>query len=237
MSTDRRRLLLFDIDGTLLHTGGAGISSICEGLQQAFNLQNQTDQMPALNLAGATDAGLARILFKHFKIEYSPANEEAFYHAYHLSLSRNLAQHVQEHGGNLLLGITALLECLHDHEQISLGLLTENIQRGAWTKLEQFGIRHLFDTGAFGDDHHDRNQLDPIAIERARQHFDHDFSPTDTFIIGDTPKDIACAQACGAVAVAVATGTFQYDELAAFEPDHLFENFSYKHSLLRALKF
>ncbi|MCF6311850.1 MAG: HAD hydrolase-like protein [Verrucomicrobiales bacterium] len=236
MSTERRRLLLFDIDGTLLHTGGAGISSIYEGLQQAFNLQNQADQMPALNLAGATDAGLVIFLFKHFEIEHTASNEEAFYHAYHQSLERNLAQHAQEHGGHLLLGITALLERLHGHEQISLGLLTGNIRRGAWTKLEQFEIRHFFDTGAFGDDHHDRNQLGPIAIDRARLHFDHDFAPADTVIIGDTPKDIACARACGACAIAVATGTFSHHELAAFQPDHLFENFSDEHSLLRALK-
>lgn len=236
MTAARRKLLLFDIDGTLLHTGGAGISAIYEGIRQAFDLQQTADQMPPLNLAGATDAGLARFLFDHFEIVHSPENEQAFYHCYHQSLSRNLARHADNHGGRLLPGITELLQRLHDHEHLSLGLLTGNIQRGAWTKLEQFKIRHFFHTGAFGDDHHDRNQLGPIAIDRAKQHFDCDFSPADTVIIGDTPKDIACARACGASAIAVATGTFDHDELAAFQPDHLFENFTDNEPFFNALE-
>ncbi len=226
---------MFDIDGTLLHTGGAGLSAIYEGLKNAFSLEQSVDQMPPLNLAGATDAGLAHFLFAHFEIDHSPENEEAFYDSYHRSLSRNLAQHSITNGGHLLPGITELLECLDNHAHLSLGLLTGNIQRGAWTKLEQFEIERFFHTGAFGDDHHDRNRLGPIAIDRATQHFGCEFLPEDTVIIGDTPKDIACARACGAKAIAVATGTFTIDALAAFQPDHLFENLADDASFLKAL--
>lgn len=231
----RRRLLLFDIDGTLLHTGGAGISAIYEGLQEAFDLGEAAKEMPPLNLAGATDAGLARFLFKHFQIDHSSENEEAFYEAYHKSLRQNLAGHSEANNGRLLPGITELLESLKQHEHLALGLLTGNIQRGAWTKLEQFEIRHFFHTGAFGDDHHDRNRLGPIAIERATEHFEWEFSAEDTVIIGDTPKDIACARACGACAIAVATGTFTFEALEAFEPDHLFEDFTDDSSFLKAI--
>lgn len=225
MPTAPKRLLLFDIDGTLLHTGGAGISAIYEGMKKAFDLQGSADNMPALELAGATDAGLARFLFNHFGIEHSPENEEFFYDSYHESLTENLAHRSQTNTGHLLPGVFKLLESLDHQESLALGLLTGNIQRGAFTKLEHFEIRHFFATGAFGDDHHDRNCLGPIAIGRATQHFHYEFSPADTVIIGDTPKDIACARACGACAVAVATGTFDRAALAAVQPDHLFESF------------
>ncbi len=236
MPTVRRRLLLFDIDGTLLHTGGAGISAIYDGIQDAFDLQVPADQMPALNLAGATDAGLARFLFKHFQIDHNSENEEAFYEAYHGKLSQNLDKHSKNNGGKLLPGITELLENLCQYDHLDLGLLTGNIQRGAWTKLEQFEIRHFFHTGAFGDDHHDRNHLGPIAINRASEHFEREITAADTVIIGDTPKDIACARACGACAIAVATGTFSFEALADFQPDHLFENFEDNSSFLNAIE-
>ncbi len=236
MTATRRRLLLFDIDGTLLHTGGAGISSIYQGLQQAFNLEHTADQMPPLNLAGATDSGLARFLFGHFDIHHSPENEKAFFDCYHKSLSNNLERHCYSNGGRLLPGISELLEKLIKHSDLYLGLLTGNIQRGARTKLEQFEIGHFFHTGAFGDDHHDRNRLGPIAIERAEQHFGCAFSPADTSIIGDTPKDIACARACGANAIAVATGEFSHETLAEYQPDHLFEDFSDHAAFLAALE-
>jgi len=235
MPTARRRLLLFDIDGTLLHTGGAGISAIHEGMRNAFDLRNTADQMPPLELGGATDAGLARFLFNHFEIDHSTENEEAFYNAYHECLSQNLAHHSKINTGHLLPGVTELLESLNKHDHLALGLLTGNIQRGAWTKLEQFDIEHFFQTGAFGDDHHDRNHLGPIAIDRAAQHFECDFSAEDTIIIGDTPKDIACARACGACAVAVATGTFTFEALSSFEPDHLFENFEDESSFFKVI--
>ena len=231
----RRRLLLFDIDGTLLHTGGAGISAIYEGIKEAFDLHHAADQMPPLELAGATDAGLAQFLFNHFEIECTPENQESFYKSYHESLSRNLADHSKKNGGKLLPGIVELLESLNSQDHLALGLLTGNIQRGAWTKLEQFEIRHFFHTGAFGDDHHDRNHLGPIAISRATEYFGCDFSAEDTLIIGDTPKDIACARACGACAVAVATGTFNVEVLATFQPDHLFENFEDNSFFLEAI--
>ena len=236
MSATRRRLLLFDIDGTLLHTGGAGITSIYEGLRQAFNLQHSAEQMPPLNLAGATDSGLARFLFGHFDIQHSPENEAAFFDSYHQSLTENLSRHTVAMDGRILPGISELLEQLVQHSDIYLGLLTGNIQRGAWAKLEQFEIRHFFHTGAFGDDHHDRNRLGPIAIKRAEQHFDLKFSPENTTIIGDTPKDIACARACGANALAVATGGFTYAALAEYQPDHLFEDFTDQASFLAALE-
>ena len=150
-------------------------------------------------------------------------------------MSQNLAHHSETNNGRLLPGITELLERLSQYDHLALGLLTGNIQRGAWTKLKQFEIGHFFHTGAFGDDHHDRNHLGPIAITRATEHFEWDFTAEDTVIIGDTPKDIACARACGACAIAVATGTFAFETLATFQPDHLFENFEDDSSFLKAI--
>ena len=230
-----QKLLLFDIDGTLLHTGGAGISALYAGLVDAFNLLCPLEQMPPIELAGATDAGLARYLFDHFDIDHSPENKKSFYEAYHLHLDQNLSEHARANGGKLLPGVHPLLQTLSKHDHLALGLLTGNIQQGAWTKLEHFEIAHFFDVGAFGDDHHDRNHLGPIALERASTHFGRDFSPTETMIIGDTPKDIACARACGACAIAVATGNFSLEILATHEPDHLFESFEDGSPFLEAI--
>ena len=200
-------LWLFDIDGTLVDTGGAGVRALHEAAEALFG-----DSGPALDLAGSTDLAIARTLFDHFNTPAEPDRVDLFFRAYLARLEWNLG--LQPHTGTLLPGVSALLDHLARFPHITVGLLTGNIEGGALAKTRHYGIDRHFPFGAYGCDHADRNQLGPIALARAAAHSGRSFSPADTLIIGDTPKDIACAKAIGARCLAVATGRFSTRELA-----------------------
>lgn len=222
-------LILFDIDGTLLNTGGAGMAALRQGFARAF--PEQAARMPELDLAGATDSGLVINIFHHAEISPSEANCEAFYLAY----LHHLAENLPTFAGGLLPGITRLLESLDGLPGVTLGLLTGNIERGAKLKVDHFGIGHYFRFGSFGDDHHDRDELGPIAIGRAASATGKAFPPEQVFVLGDTAKDIRCARAAGAWAVAVATGSIPRSELESHSPDFLFDDFADTSAVLRSL--
>jgi phosphoglycolate phosphatase-like HAD superfamily hydrolase len=198
-------LVLFDIDGTLVDTGGAGLDSLNGAIEEVFGPGG-----PALNLAGSTDGGIVRGLFQHFRRPYDAAVEEAFYRAYLPRLEANLAE--ESYGGRLLHGVGVLLEQLA-RDGHALGLLTGNLARGARVKVVHFGVADYFAFGSYGDDHWDRNRLGPIALERARKATGQDFRPAETLVIGDTPRDVACAHAFGAKCLGVATGAYSEEEL------------------------
>ena len=118
---------------------------------------------------------------------------------------------------------------------MALGLLTGNFVEGARIKLEYFDLWKYFRCGAFGDDASDRNHLVPVAIERARECGFIDAAPTDVVVIGDTPHDIACARAVGAMPIAVATGSYSVDQLKAAGADVVFKDLSDTAAVMRAL--
>ena len=220
------KLLLFDIDGTLLDTGGAGLRALRAAFLETFTEPDHDGpEFPDLDLAGSTDSGIIRSLFALFDIEASEANVAAFYASYHPRLQSELANRGATHG-RVLPGIRNLLEHLRENTDHLLGLLTGNTSTGAWTKIASYDLEGYFGFGAFGDDHHDRDELGPVALRRAAKHSGQTFDPADTFIIGDTPKDIRCARACGARSVAVATGHTDAEELRRHEPDHFFDDLS-----------
>lgn len=171
---------------------------------------------PELDLAGSTDSGIVRGMLDHFESELT---HEVFYQAYLNCLPSNLELFT----GRVLPGVDQLLDDL-EQAGAHLGLLTGNMAEGAWEKLAYYGLRDYFPFGAFGDDHHDRNRLGPVALERASQHHALPFVAENTVVIGDTPKDIACGKAMGALTLAVATGGFSVDQLAAYQPDYVVEN-------------
>ncbi len=218
-----RKLLLFDIDGTLIDSGGVGLGALQDGFFEAF--PDAEKEFPKLDLAGATDGGIAIFLFSFFGIEDNRANRDRFFNAYLESLRRRFADAPAEAGG-LLPGVEKLLSALSNDSEHILGLLTGNIADGARVKTDHFGLEGIFSFGAFGDDHHDRNELGPIALERAEAVSGECFGPDQVFVIGDTPKDIACARAAGFSVIAVATGACPRSELEAHSPDHIFDGLS-----------
>jgi phosphoglycolate phosphatase len=199
-------LWLFDIDGTLVDTGGAGMRALQEAAVEHFG-----DRGPELDLAGSTDLGVLAGIAEHFGRPCGPVEAEAFFATYLRRLEWNLA-----HGGfpgRVLPGVVELLEELSGSSGMTVGLLTGNIAAGAAAKMRHFGLDRHFAFGAYGCDHADRNRLGPVALERAARHAGRSFTPEETVVIGDTPKDIDCARALGSRCVAVATGRFTVDEL------------------------
>jgi phosphoglycolate phosphatase len=133
---------------------------------------------------------------------------------------RRLQERVQhpDFAGCLLQGVGVLLSHLQGTTGFAIGLLTGNLRRGAQIKLERFGIAHHFANGGFGDDGVHRNDLGPVAVRRMEQATSRTYAPSQVIVIGDTPKDIACAHAMGARCLAVATGKFDRASLAPFTP-------------------
>ena len=199
-------LLLFDIDGTLVDTGGKGMAALRKTAVEVFGGHG-----PPLDLAGSTDLGILEDLYVHFKVDATDEQTHRFFEAYHRHLEAGLESNPSE--GRVLDGVIELLERLARTENARLGLLTGNTSLGAEIKLRHYGLSHHFTFGAYGSDRADRNLLGRIALERAFAMTGHAFHADRTLVIGDTPKDIACAHAIGAKCLAVATGKFSAVQL------------------------
>jgi phosphoglycolate phosphatase len=210
-------LYLFDIDGTLVDTGGTGMAALHQATREIFGHEG-----PALDLAGSTDLGIIANIHNHFEIEHTRERFDAYLEIYLHRLNWNLT-----HGGypgRVCEGVVEMLAELGGQPESAIGLLTGNAAGGAATKMRHFGLAGYFSFGAYGCDHADRNRLGTIALERALVHTGRSFSPDETWIIGDTPKDIACAHAIGARCLAVATGSFSVAQLTASGADQVVES-------------
>jgi len=221
------KLFLFDIDGTLL-ISGAGKRALLAGARAFFG---PDASLEGIEIAGRTDKAIAMDLLAR---EGRQPTDEAIAGLLDQYLHQ-LALHLPGDQNEVLPGILPLLETLRMRSDVALGLLTGNLERGAQLKLEQVGVWQFFQFGAFADDSHIRNELGPHAIRRASDRVGFSFTPDSTYIIGDTPHDIACARAVGALAVAVATGNFDRAALAAHEPDFLFDDLGDLRSVLTTL--
>lgn len=213
-------LLLWDIDGTLVSTGKAGESAIFVALEKAFDLREVS--LEGVSYRGRTDMRIAQSVFEKNQIENSASNFKTYAEAYLEALETILPQRK----GFLFPGIQSILDTTQNHPDIRQGLLTGNFKKGAQLKLGHYHIWNYFECGAFADDAIDRNDLSPIALQRAQEHFKYPFKPTDVFVIGDTPHDIECGKKIGAQTVAVATGGYSQKELASYTPSLLFKDLS-----------
>ena len=219
MTPSDRRLLLFDIDGTLITSGGAGEQALKDAMSARFGV---VEDLQGVSLAGSTDANIAVQLLRRHGLDPEPENIAALLDEY----LTHLPSRMTERNGFLMPGIISLLEELHTKPEAVLGLLTGNVERGAKIKLTHYGVWHFFEFGAYADDHHDRNELGKFAQARALAKHGEEFPPERIYVIGDTPRDIECGRAIGAQTVAIATGQYSVDELSVYKPDHLFEDFS-----------
>jgi phosphoglycolate phosphatase len=217
-------ILLFDIDGTLIRSGGAGKDALESALAEVFGLEDVRDGVP---YSGRTDTAIARELLAVHGIEPSEANLLRLKEAY---LER-LPQSLRAFEGIVLPGVVDLLNRLRGG-RAAVGLLTGNIRRGAEHKLRHFGIWEHFGFGGFGDDTSNRDDVARAALRETERHLKRQVNPRDVWVIGDTPLDVQCARAIGARAVAVCTGWHCLDELHACGPDWVLNDLSDTAALL-----
>jgi phosphoglycolate phosphatase-like HAD superfamily hydrolase len=203
---------LFDIDGTLISTGGAGKAALAAALASEFGVPEISDR---LELSGRTDRAILKDLFLLHGVEGSPANEERLLQAYLGHLPSCLANST----GQVLPGITLFLERLRTRDETVVGLLTGNVREGARLKLGHYDLWHHFPFGGFGDVHADRDDVARAALAEVHRHYNGSVTPDRIWVIGDTPADIRCARAIGARVAAVATGWHSLEELKAHQPD------------------
>lgn len=225
------RLILFDIDGTLLTSAGASAKPFRRALETVFGTSGPTR---GYSFAGRTDPQIARELLSlaGVAVERDDARFETVWRLY----LDELGEALREAAITVYPGVRTLLDALHHHPAAILGLLTGNLREGARLKIEAAGLGFgRFEVGAFGSDHADRPELPSVAIRRAEERFGHRFQGKSVVIIGDTPLDVACGEHLGVRTIAVATGSYGAEELAACGPDYLFETLEDTEAVLRAI--
>ncbi|HZP39763.1 MAG TPA: HAD hydrolase-like protein [Methylomirabilota bacterium] len=226
------KLVLFDVDGTLITSRGAGRRAMRLAFERTFGTAGGIDHY---DLRGRTDTRIVHDVMAAAGWDAARIKErlDDFFEAY----LRGLVAEIGDGRGVVTLpGVAALVEALIACEDVVVGLVTGNIEEGARIKLLPTGLWPHFRVGAYGSDHMDRRYLPPLAARRAHALLGHDFPPRDVVVIGDTPHDVDCARACGAVAVAVATGQYPREALLADAPDHFFEDLSDTDAVLRAVR-
>jgi phosphoglycolate phosphatase-like HAD superfamily hydrolase len=204
-------LVLFDIDGTLVLTGGAGLRAMARAVEAVAGSPAVLDGIP---VAGRTDWIILSDVMRRAGRDLDAALLDRLRVRYVAFLREEIQQRGRGAKG-VMPGIRELLERLHARPDVWLGLLTGNFVEGARIKLEHFDLWRYFRGGAFGDDAADRNALVPVALERLRREGLPPIPPSRVFVVGDTPHDVACAHAAGAVPVGVATGGHSVEELRA----------------------
>lgn len=223
-----KKLILWDIDGTLIRTNRAGIAALVRAFAA---IHGREPDMTNVEVAGRTDRFIIRRMLEEHRIEPTPEAVHSILEGY-LQL---LQSEIQSRPGRVLPGIIELLEMLHHRTDVVQGLLTGNVQRGARIKLEHFRVWHYFEFGAFGDDSALRNDLGPHALRRAKERHAIEFVPERVFVIGDTPHDIECGKAIGARTIGVATGAYTVEQLAAHTPTAAFQDFADTAAFLRVI--
>lgn len=223
-----KTLLLWDIDGTLIASGGAGMRALQIALGRVFGVDGSLED---IDFAGRTDRWIMRQVFAKFALAATEENFVRYFEGYVTALPAELANPA----ARVLPGVPALLTALAAHPGVVQGLLTGNMRRGAQTKLQHHGLWDYFAFGAFADDSELRNDLGPHALRRAAAHAGIEFVPDRVWIIGDTPHDIACGKAIGARTVGVATGSHSLEALQAHKPTAVVADLSDTAAVLRLL--
>jgi phosphoglycolate phosphatase-like HAD superfamily hydrolase len=224
-------LILFDIDGTLLLSGRAGMRAMTRAFQQTFGIG---DVFAGESFGGRTDSYLVAKALTRAGLPDTEENHHRFRDAYLPLLAEEIQQPGTGHKG-LMPGARELLEALHDYEHLHLALLTGNYREAAEIKLQHFELWDFFEWGAFSDDHADRNQLVPIARARAETYDIPGEAIGRVIVIGDTPHDVECARVAGATCIAVATGGYTVEQLREAGADEVLPDLSDTERVLQLL--
>ena len=227
-----RKLVLFDIDGTLVLTGGAGLRAMNRACAE---IAGSVEALADIPVAGRTDciiltdvvAKLGRALDEELLVELRDRYLE------------HLREEIDRPGRGVkavMPGVRDLLDALSARDDVFVALLTGNFEEGARIKLGHFDLWRYFRCGAYGDDSADRNALVPFAVERARRHGLPELAAEHILVVGDTPHDVACAHAVGALPVGVATGGFNVEQLRQSGAAIVFEDLTDTEAFLELLE-
>lgn len=223
--------MLWDVDGTLLRTNGVAQEAFATAVSHVLGRPTAGH---AVAMSGKTDPLIALELMAAAGV----ADDEARGHlpACLARLEAELAgaAGLMRRQGHLLPGVSGILELLANEESVLQSVLTGNTAANAAVKLSAFGIDRWLDleVGAFGSDHADRRRLVPVAVERARLRRGRSFTPGEVWVVGDTPRDLACARAAGSRCLLVATGRIPLEELRAAQPDAVLVDLSDSNEVL-----
>lgn len=223
-----RILLLWDIDGTLIASGGAGMRALTVALKDVFGIEGS---LADIDFAGRTDRWIMREVFRKFSLPVTEENFAKYFDGYVAALPAELANPQ----ARVLPGVRDILKAAAAHGHVAQGLLTGNMRRGAQVKLSHHGLWDHFPFGAFADDSEFRNDLGPHALKRALAHHGVEFAASNVWIIGDTPHDIACGKVIGARTLALATGGYGLDELKKHTPTLVLEDLGQTDVVLKLL--
>jgi len=215
-------IVLFDIDGTLIRVGGAGVRAMAQAFEKLFGV---TDALKSIEMGGRSDAWIVGRAFALHGVADEVANREALLEEYSSVLPGVLA----DAEGLVLPGVPQLLEVLGERDAV-LGLGTGNFRRSGFIKLRHFGLDGYFDEGGFGEDSEDRGEVLAAGVARLRSRA----PAAAVVVIGDTPHDVQAARAIGARAVAVATGFATPAELETAAPDVLLQDLSSLEAVMEA---
>lgn len=212
-------LLLFDIDGTLVNSGGAGGRAVAAAFEEVYG---KPIDLASIDFRGRTDISLWREMLGSHGMDYAPADAalESFKRKY-IELLKSM---IQKSDPRSTPGTKSLLECIGRKPAVALGLLTGNIEPGGRIKLEAVGLNRFFPVGGFGEDSEDRGEIARAAVRKSEDFYAAKFPPDRIFVIGDAEADVAAARSVGARAVAVATGWTAMEDLTAAGPDFFFED-------------
>ena len=214
------RLLLFDIDGTLLWTQGAGREATRLAMIEVFGTEAN---IAAHQFGGKTD--WQTLVDQLCAFGFTAQDVERGMPAFHEAMARNLASIINDYQVEPCPGALALIQTLRQRDDVLLGLVTGNVKDAAAVKLRAAGFDPAwFPVGAYGHEALERDHLPAIALARAVEHYRIRLQPEDVLVIGDTPADVSCARALGAAAIAVGTGFCERAELIACNPNHYIDD-------------